>query len=110
MAIFISILVLLIIGIVLMMIKENKENAHIREEIQRLYLVYIEALKGKDRRAALRAGRLYFSLARKGGSPTAYDEQSMANDLNTMPMEIFSSTLEARPKQDLAALDNQPSS
>ncbi|PZR26430.1 MAG: hypothetical protein DI535_14260 [Citrobacter freundii] len=89
MVIFISILTLLLIGIVLIAVRDNKDNALYSEEVKRLFNLYKAALDGKDRKVALQAGRAYYSFARKGGPPTASDEQTMANDLSTMPLEVF---------------------
>ncbi|MEI6949746.1 hypothetical protein V9K67_21340 [Paraflavisolibacter sp. H34] len=44
---------------------------------------YDQALRSGDKRAALEAGRRYYSLLRDGNL-TVYDEQALANDLNTM--------------------------
>jgi hypothetical protein len=44
---------------------------------------YNEALKGTDKKAALDAGREYYSELRRG-KLTIYDEQAIANDLSTM--------------------------
>jgi hypothetical protein len=45
---------------------------------------YDAALKGTSKRAALQAGRAYYSALRKGKMLTIYDEQAITNDLSTM--------------------------
>ena len=45
---------------------------------------YDQALRGKDKRAALIAGRKYYASLRKGNQLTIYDEQAISNDINTM--------------------------
>ncbi|MET0464063.1 MAG: hypothetical protein ABW007_12955 [Chitinophagaceae bacterium] len=89
MTLFISIITLLLIGVILMAIKDNKNNTLSWEELKRLQQAYETALQGKDRKEALKAGRTYYSIQRKGGNLTAHDEQVIANDLNTMPLEVF---------------------
>jgi hypothetical protein len=58
-------------------------NASNTEERKKLWTAYHLAIKSGDKRAALIAGRAYYAKKR-GGKPTSYDEQSIANDLSTM--------------------------
>ncbi len=55
-----------------------------RKRIAALKGHYERLLKGTDRRAALAAGRAYYSALRKGKVLTTYDEQAITNDLSTM--------------------------
>ncbi len=54
-----------------------------RRRFARLKSAYEDALIGHDKKAALAAGRAYYSALRKG-KLTIYDEQAIANDINTM--------------------------
>jgi len=49
---------------------------------------YDETLNGTDRRAALEAGRAYYRSLKDGKDLTVYDEQAIANDLNTMRKSV----------------------
>lgn len=100
MVVFVSIIVIILIGIVLMALRDNKDNASYREKVKHMQHLYDAALKGKDRKAALEAGRSYYSIARKGGAPTLYDEQAMANDLSTMPVEVCFAQPSVEPARD----------
>ena len=57
--------------------------ANKRKGIARLKSNYDDALTGSDKRAALAAGRAYYSALRKG-KLTIYDEQAITNDISTM--------------------------
>jgi hypothetical protein len=57
-----------------------KKGGNRRETLR---VEYEEALKGTDKRAALEAGRKYYAELRYGRL-TIYDEQAIANDINTM--------------------------
>lgn len=70
------IVVALIIGV----IASNGETKK-REDLKNKYY---QSLKGSDRRAALEAGRAYYSSLRKGKELTIYDEQAISNDMSTM--------------------------
>jgi hypothetical protein len=72
------IIVVAIIAIIIMVANNNKKK------IAALKLRYEESLEGKDKRAALDAGRAYYSALRKGKTLTIYDEQAITNDLSTM--------------------------
>lgn len=54
------------------------------DHLKTLKRQYEQALKGADKRAALDAGRAYYSYMRDGKAPTIYDEQAITNDLSTM--------------------------
>jgi len=45
---------------------------------------YYKALKGSNKEEALRLGRHYYSSLRANGRLTIYDEQAIANDINSM--------------------------
>lgn len=45
---------------------------------------YGKALQGSNRKAAPDAGRAYYAALRNDKALTVYDEQAIANDLNTM--------------------------
>lgn len=59
------------------------------KEIEHLRQIYIAALSGSNRKTALLAGRSYYSAARKNKSLTIFDEMAIANDLSTMPLEVY---------------------
>lgn len=61
--------------------KANRERLIYASEV---YENYQKAIKGGDRREALRLGRDYYRLLREDGVLTLYDEQSIANDLSSM--------------------------
>lgn len=72
-----GILFLLILGgVTLFFFAKQKNNTRLKEEYQ-------AALRGSDKRAALEAGRRYYSSVR-GGKLSIYDEQAITNDLATM--------------------------
>lgn len=69
--------IIAIIAVARAMIKGKKEQDN------NLKSNYDRALKGTDKRAALEAGRAYYSSLRMG-KLTIYDEQALANDIATM--------------------------
>lgn len=74
-------LIFIIIAIAIAaIVNENRKQKHLMELWQR----YNQLLRGSDKRAALQAGRAYYSALRKGLTLTIYDEQAIANDLATM--------------------------
>ena len=54
------------------------------EKRKKLKDAYDKALRERNKKAALDAGRAYYLSIRKGTSLTIYDEQAIANDLNAM--------------------------
>ena len=60
--------------------KETRAEREARERKANYY----NALKGTDKAEALRFGRIYYGGLREDGNVTTYDEQAIANDLNTM--------------------------
>lgn len=68
---------LVIVGIIIAVSNSNSKK---RKE---LWSAYQRALASGDKRAALEAGRAYYSRLR-GGKLTIYDEQALTNDLSTM--------------------------
>lgn len=56
------------------------------DHLKTLKRQYEQALRGIDKRAALDAGRAYYSYMRNGKALTIYDEQAITNDLSTMPV------------------------
>ncbi len=93
MIIIISIAVVLFIGLVLYFAAntsrkpKRKNNSELEEAKQ----FYEACIIGKDRKAALMAGRIYYSLANSKGMLTMLDELRIANDLSTMPVETCNS-------------------
>jgi hypothetical protein len=78
---FLVTLVLSFVGIVVVAACEDSEAA---DETERLRIAYEEALAGTDKADALEKGRDYYRAQRGDGSLTLYDEQAIANDLETM--------------------------
>jgi hypothetical protein len=74
---FIVIVTTVILFILFFAIQSNKKITSLQQH-------YHEALKGADKRAALDAGRAYYSALRKNKTLTVYDEQAITNDLSTM--------------------------
>jgi len=74
--IIISVLVVAIILVIVNMKNDKSQLAQLKES-------YEEALRGVNKRAALNAGRAYYSALRSG-KITIYDETAMANDLAAM--------------------------
>lgn len=75
-AIFIVIIILVLT--IIYFTNHNKRLAALEQQ-------YHQALKGKDKGAALTAGRAYYSTLRNK-KLTIYDEQAIANDLSTMTL------------------------
>lgn len=73
--------IFIIIGIIALVIYNGNLNAKKKAQIKQRYEL---ALKGADKRAALDAGRAYYSSIRKAKILTMYDEQAITNDLNAM--------------------------
>lgn len=80
------IIILIVIAAVLQSGNETKKLAALK-------LKYDKCLKGKNKRAALEAGRAYYSALRKGKILTIYDEQAITNDLSTMGVDASSPAL-----------------
>ena len=74
----IGFIIIIIIGVALL------SNANNAKDLKNLKEQYDELLKGSDKRAALEAGRAYYSALRKPKALTIYDEQAISNDLTTM--------------------------
>ncbi len=81
----ITVFIVLIAVFVLIWATSDSSN---EKEIERLRLLYIAALSESNRKAALLAGRSYYSAARKNKALTIFDEMAIANDLSTMPLEV----------------------
>lgn len=77
-------LVLIVVFVMIWTSGDSKET-----EAERLKQEYESALSGSDKKAALKAGRLYYATGRKDKALTVYDEQAIANDLSTMPQKIY---------------------
>lgn len=73
----ILIIILIAIGAISSSNAEAKKLESLKDQ-------YHSLLKGSDKRAALEAGRSYYSALRKGKTLTIYDEQAITNDLSTM--------------------------
>lgn len=74
-----------IIAIILVIIIAAFSNAKSKtKQLETLKQAYDRALKGPDKRAALEAGRAYYSSLRKNKILSIYDEQASTNDLSTM--------------------------
>lgn len=82
----ITVFVVLIAVFVLIWATGNNSN---EKEIERLKLEYESALSGTHKKVALKAGRLYYAIARKNKALTIFDEMAIANDLSTMPQEVY---------------------
>lgn len=74
----------LIAAIIFFTMYHNKEKRKAKAESASLLQEYKAALAGTDKQKALAAGRKYYGHARRNGRLTTYDEQALANDLNTM--------------------------
>lgn len=79
MEIFFVIILILVIAIILLIVNLKKEI----KQLPQLKQNYEEALRGVNKRAALNAGRAYYSALR-GGKISIYDETAMGNDLAAM--------------------------
>jgi hypothetical protein len=71
--------ILIAIGIIAYIIYKKGKRALIEEKKR----AYIDALKRKDKQAALFAGRDYYAELR-GGKLSVFDEQTISNDLNAL--------------------------
>jgi hypothetical protein len=71
----------IILGVIIASFFKNKSKT---KELETLKQAYDRALKGPDKRAALEAGRTYYSSLRKDKILSVYDEQAITNDLSTM--------------------------
>ena len=78
---FVVTLVLSFVGVLAFAVWLDIEAA---DETERLRIAYEEALAGTDKADALEKGRDYYRAQRGDGSLTVYDEQAIANDLETM--------------------------
>jgi hypothetical protein len=85
----ITIIIVIIVVIVVLVLIYTSGNATGENEMERLKHEYELALLGLDKKAALKVGRLYYAIQRKDKELTIYDEQAIANDLSTMPQEIY---------------------
>lgn len=74
---FLVFLIIIVIVSVAIQIQREKHLAGLKQKYEKL-------LRGSDKRAALEAGRSYYSALRKDKSLTIYDEQAISNDLTTM--------------------------
>lgn len=61
-----------------------------KNKIAALKKQYDARLQGSDKRAALDAGRAYYSALRNDKKLTMYDEQAITNDLAAMAPSPFS--------------------
>ena len=73
-------IVIVIIGIAIFILTAIAKS----NKLKRLKENYDNALEGTDKRAALAAGRAYYSALREDGKLTIYDEQAITNDLGAM--------------------------
>jgi len=74
-------IVALIVAVIIMGILIANSSG---KKIATLKLDYEKSLKGDNKKAALNAGRSYYSALRSGKTLTIYDEQAITNDLSTM--------------------------
>ena len=81
---FSAFLVTLVLSIVGLLAVAGWADSEAADEIERLRIAYEEALAGTDKADALEKGRDYYRAQRGDGSLTLYDEQAIANDLETM--------------------------
>lgn len=72
---------LIVIAAIIIGVITGNGEAKQREDLKNKYY---QLLKGNDRRAALEAGRAYYSSLRKHKELTIYDEQAITNDMSTM--------------------------
>lgn len=72
---------IIILGMVIVAFFNTKNKT---KQLETLKQAYDRALKGPDKRAALEAGRAYYSSLRKNKILSIYDEQAITNDLSTM--------------------------
>ena len=81
---FSAFLVTLVLSIVGLLAIAGWADSEAADETERLRIAYEEALAGTDKADALEKGRDYYRAQRGDGSLTLYDEQAIANDLETM--------------------------
>ncbi|RYF99521.1 MAG: hypothetical protein EOO02_16745 [Chitinophagaceae bacterium] len=89
--IIIIIAVVIFIGIVLYFAANSSPKTNNINELEQARQFYEAALNGKDRKAVLAAGRLYYSLTNSKHVLTMHDEFMIGNDLSTMPVETYQS-------------------
>lgn len=78
-------IVLGIIGYLVFYLMDRNEKKRVyRETSEQLWNAYQDCLGGCDKRAALAAGRAYYSFVRGAGGITIYDEAAIQNDLLAM--------------------------
>lgn len=77
-------IIITLIIIVIVFALALQSNGNETKKLAALKLKYDKSLKGSNKRAALEAGRAYYSALRKGKELTIYDEQAITNDLSTM--------------------------
>jgi hypothetical protein len=80
-AMFSLIVIVLIIALIFAIVSYIKSE---RKKLKELKQQYEQSLKGTNKRAALNAGRAYYTALRKEKVLTAKDEQAITNDLSTM--------------------------
>lgn len=74
-----------LIGIVIFILWHfEKARKNKIEEAKRIYILYQDALKRKDKAEALGLGRKYYAMLRRRNRLTIYDEQAITNDLNSI--------------------------
>jgi hypothetical protein len=73
----IILLIIIAVGAIYFFQKQKEKLRLLKEE-------YNTALRGKDKKRALEAGRNYYSAMRHNKKLTIYDEQAITNDLATM--------------------------
>lgn len=69
------------IGLFFLSVLLNKSGVNKKKLLRE---AYEDALKSKNKKIALDAGRRYYASIRKEGNLTVYDEQAIANDINAM--------------------------
>ncbi len=86
-------LIIFTLTILLVVVAAILQSGNESKKLAALKLKYDKCLKGKNKRAALEAGRAYYSALRKGKTLTIYDEQAITNDLSTMGVDTSSPVL-----------------
>lgn len=74
---FIIILLIIVFFIIVGINAKSKEIVNLKQQ-------YDNALRSGNKKAALDAGRNYYSKLRNNGKLTIYDEQAITNDLTAM--------------------------
>jgi hypothetical protein len=72
--------IVILLVIVIAVVGNNAKS----KEIANLKKKYDDALRSGNKKAALDAGRNYYSKLRNNGKLTIYDEQAITNDLTAM--------------------------